>query len=106
MRGLLIAGLLFTSVLVSEKTRAELPDITGGYLCNGQCDSGNACATIDQDGVELTLVDPQGRQASGRFLSNSEIEFIDLVGVIDDKAVRIVWDNDTIWVRTTLCPDP
>jgi len=67
---------------------------------------GNACATIDQNGVELTIVDPQGRQASGRFLSNSKIEFRDLVGVIDDEAARIVWNNDTIWVRTTLCPDP
>ena len=106
MRVLLIASLVFTSVIVSDMTRAELPNMTGGYLCNGQCGLGNACATIDQDGVELILVDPQGRQASGRFLSNSEIEFIDLVGFIDDSAARIVWNNDTIWVRTTLCPGP
>ena len=56
MQVLLIADLLFTSVLVSDKTRAELPDMTDGYLCNGQCGPGNACATIDQDG---------DRQASG-----------------------------------------
>ncbi|MGI9510380.1 MAG: hypothetical protein ACR2QJ_13665 [Geminicoccaceae bacterium] len=106
MQALLIASILLASVLVSDETRAELPHITGGYLCNGQCDTGNACATIDQDGVELILVDPQGRQASGRFLSNSKIEFIGLVGLIEDKAARIVWSNNTIWVRTTLCPGP
>ncbi|MDH3660684.1 MAG: hypothetical protein OEU92_11790 [Alphaproteobacteria bacterium] len=106
MRALLIAGLAFASVMVSDETRAQLPDLTGGYLCNGHCGPGNACATIDQNGVELTVVDPQGRQGTGRFLSNSEIEFIDLVGVIDDRSARIVWDNDTIWIRTTLCPSP
>ena len=103
---MLIAGLFFTSVVVSDETLAELPDITGGYLCSGRCGPGNACATIDQDGVELTLVNPQGQQSRGRFLSNSEIEFVDLVGFIDDKSARIVWDNNTIWIRTTLCPGP
>lgn len=106
MRALLITGLVFASVMISDGTRAQLSDLTSGYLCNGHCEPGNACATIDQNGVELTIVDPRGRQASGRFLSNSEIEFIDLVGVIDDEATRIVWNNDTIWVKTTLCPSP
>ncbi|MDH3664351.1 MAG: hypothetical protein OEU92_30790 [Alphaproteobacteria bacterium] len=106
MRAQLIAGLVFASVMISDETWAQLPDLTGGYLCNGRCAPGNACAMIDQNGVELTIVDPQGRQGSGRLLSNSEIEFIDLVGVIDDQSASIAWDNDTIWIRTTLCPSP
>lgn len=106
MRVLLIAGFVFASVMISYETRAQLPELTGGYLCNGQCGSGHACATIDQNGVELTIADPRGRQASGRFLNNSQIEFGDLLGVIEDDAVRIVWNNDTFWIRTTLCPSP
>ncbi|MGI9505572.1 MAG: hypothetical protein ACR2RE_21250 [Geminicoccaceae bacterium] len=106
MRAFLIASLGLGTVMASNEMRAQLLDLTGGYLCNGNCEPGNACATIEQNGVELTIVDPQGRQASGRFLSNSRIEFIDLLGTIDDKDDRITWSNDTTWVRTTLCPGP
>ncbi len=106
MRALLIAGLVSVNFMISHEIRAELPDLTGGYQCNGHCESGNACATIGQNGIELTIVDPQGRKASGRFLSNSAIEYGNHVGVIDDDAARIVWNNDTIWVKTTLCPNP
>ena len=105
MRALLIVGLVLASFMNAHAIRAELPDLTGGYQCTGHCGPGNACATIDQNGVELTIVDPQGREASGRFLSNSSIEFGNRIGVIDDDA-RIVWNNDTIWMRTTLCPNP
>ena len=106
MRVLLIAGLVLASVVISDELRAQPPDLTSGYLCNGQCGSGNACATIAQKGLELTIVDPRGRQATGRFLNNYRIAFGDLVGAIEDDAVRIVWNNGTFWIRTTLCPSP
>jgi hypothetical protein len=105
---------LLAAVLVVENAVAQLPDLTDGYLCTGRCEPGVSCVMIAQNGVELIITHQNGDQTHGRFLSNSQIQAGEpndtgngvLEGTISKDQTQVVWDNDTIWIRTELCPDP
>lgn len=105
---------LLAVFLIVESTAAQLPDLTGGYLCTGRCEPGASCAMIAQNGIELIITNQHGDQTPGRFSSNSKIQTHDwndarngvLEGRISEDLTQVEWDNDTVWLRTALCPSP
>lgn len=105
---------LSATFVIVGNAKAELPDLTGGYLCTGRCGSIGSCLRIQQDGAELNISNEDGYRTFGRFQGNSIIQAMDWIdaqngfvdGIILQNPTRVEWGNNAKWIRTALCPSP
>ena len=105
---------LSATFVIVGNAKADFPDLSGGYLCTGRCESTGSCLKVQQDGAGLSITNDDGYRVFGRVVSNSIIQAMDRIdaekrlvdGTILQDPMRIEWGTEVTWIRTDLCPSP